>query len=53
MRRVDFTDEEILWINQMLDVALKQIGRQCIPAFVAIVNKLAAAREAETDKAAQ
>jgi hypothetical protein len=45
MKKVLFTDEEIVWANQLLDIALKEVGRQAIPPFVAIVNKLAAAED--------
>lgn len=47
MKKVLLTDDEIEWANQLLDIALKQVGRQAIPPFVAVVNKLAAAENVE------
>ena len=43
MRTVEFTDEEIAALRQMLEVALKAVGRPAIAAFVALDKKLAEA----------
>jgi hypothetical protein len=53
MKSVLFTDEEIVWANQLLDVALKTLGRQAIQPFVAIVNKLAMAQDVPEQEAAE
>lgn len=53
MKTVSFTDEEIVAARQMLEIALKTMGRQAVNAFSILDSKLAQATpavEPELDK---
>lgn len=49
--QVDFTPQEIVACRQLLETALKTIGRNAVPAYMALDQKLEAAQTPPPERA--